>query len=420
MSAKSDIRRVVAARFLSRAGSEAAFFVGVWGKAAFVMGANPAQLAGIMFVVSASMIVGSIIAGVLIDRYGPRKVMIVAEVLFVPAALAVAAAQTLPQLAILCGLWAFFGAPVITAGASFAPFLATGEERLEKVNAWIEGAAALSFAVGPAVGALLVRYANVNWVFVLDAATSIVAAILISRVHLPPIVRGEETVRKHPLSAINAGAKIAYGMRSLRYYVLAGTLVWLAFGSFAALEPLFFRDVVGTGIEGMAWMNSIFGVGFIVGAALLPRLPRKIISARGLAIMVALTGVGTFLYVGTPDLRIIAFGAFVWSMVIGVMEPLLRTLLHRDTPPHALGRVMGTAEVHRRTGEIVPLGFAPALASAFGVQVVLIAGGLVATTVALLSWGEASAIDRENTLKGVADVEPERLRVSDEPISPNP
>lgn len=136
--------------------------------------------------------------------------------------------------------------------------------------------------------------------------------------------------------------------------------------------------------------------------------------------MVALTGVGTFLYVGTPDLRIIAFGAFVWSMVIGVMEPLLRTLLHRDAPPYALGRVMGTAEVHRRAGEIVPLGFAPALASAFGVQTVLITGGLVATTVALLSWGEAGAVDRENTLKGVPDVEPERLRTSDEPISPNP
>ena len=99
-------------------------------------------------------------------------------------------------------------------------------------------------------------------------------------------------------------------MRSLRYYVLAGSLVWLAFGSFGALEPLFFRDVVGTGVQAIGWMNSLFGLGFMTGAALLPRLPRKLVSARGLAIAVCLTGLGTILYVGVPDLRVIAVGAF--------------------------------------------------------------------------------------------------------------
>lgn len=420
MTRKGDIRRVVAARFLSRAGSEAAFFVGVWGKAAFVLGATPTGLAGIMFALSVAAIGGSIVAGILIDRYGPRRVLIWGEVLFVPAALAVAAAQTLPQLAVIVAVWAFVGAPVVTAGASFAPFLASPGDRLERINAWIEGAGSLAFAVGPAVGALLVRYSNVDYVFVLDAVTSLVAAIVVWRVHVPPVVAEGETAERHPFSELSAGLRIAYGMRSLRYYVLAGTLVWLAFGSFGALEPLFFRDVVGTGIEGMAWMNSIFGLGFLTGAALLPRLPKRIISARGLALMVALTGMGAVLYVGVPDLRVIAVGAFVWAAVIGIMEPLLRTLLHRDTPRHALGRVMGTSEVHRRAGEILPLAFAPGLAAAFGVQAVLIGGGLVATAAAVLFFGEAAAIDREAKAAGVPDVEMERQITADEPISPTP
>ena len=133
--------------------------------------------------------------------------------------------------------------------------------------------------------------------------------------------------------------------------------------------------------------------------------------------MVGLTGVGTALYVGVPDLRVIAVGAYFWAMVIGVMEPLLRTLLHRDSPRNAIGRVMGTAEVHRRAGEIVPLGVAPWLAMQFGVQAVLIGGGLVATAAALLSLGEASAIDREIP-PGADEIQPHKL--SDEPISPTP
>jgi MFS family permease len=226
------------------------------------------------------------------------------------------------------------------------------------------------------------------------------------------------TAKRGAFSQLFEGGRIVYGMRGLRYYVLAGSLVWLAFGSFGALEPLFFRDVVGTGVQAMGWMNSLFGLGFMTGAALLPRLPRKFISARGLACAVGLTGLGTALYVGIPDLRVIAVGAYFWALVIGIMEPMLRTLMHRDAPHNAVGRVMGTSEVHRRAGEILPLAFAPALAAAFGVQAVLIGGGFIATLLALLSFGEATAIDRLRP--PTDDVELKGLRVSDEPISPNP
>lgn len=417
MNGMKDVYRVVAARFLSRAGSEAAFFVGVWGKAAFVLNGTASQLALIMFVLSVTSIMGSMTAGVLIDRYGPRKVLMFAEVLFVPAAIAMVWVDTLGQLTAVVAVWAFVGAPVMTAGASFAPFLTGGGVRLEKINSWIEGAGSLSFAVGPAVGALLVRFANVNWVFALDAATSLIAAALVSRIVLPPVVRHGDTQGRGAFGQMGEGIRIVYGMRSLRYYVLAGSLVWLAFGAFGALEPLFFRDVVGTGIEAIGYLNSIFGLGFMAGAAVLPRLPRRWISARGLVVAVGMTGIGTFLYVGIPDLRVIAVGAFVWAFVIGIMEPLLRTLMHRDAPPYAVGRVMGTAEVHRRAGELVPLAFAPTLANRFGVQAVLIGGGFVALVLAVASIGEASAIDRLRP--PTDDVELQGLHASDEPISPN-
>jgi MFS family permease len=207
-------------------------------------------------------------------------------------------------------------------------------------------------------------------------------------------------------------------MRNVRYYVLAGTLVWLAFGAFGALEPLFFRDVANVGIEEMSWVNSIFGVGFVAGAALLARLPQRVISAKGLALAVGLTGLGTVLYVGSSDLRIIATGAFVWALVVGVLEPLLRTLLHRDSPRALVGRVIGVAEVNHRVGEILPLAIAPTLANAFGVRATLIGGGLVATIAAVLTFGEAAAIDRENRARGVPPVEPVGIEAGDEPISP--
>jgi MFS family permease len=410
---------VVAARFLSRAGSEAAFFVGVWGTAAFVMDADATELAVLMFALSMTSILGTLLAGVLVDRYGPRRVLMGAEVLFVPAALAIPFAETMQQLVILVSIWAFVGAPVVTAGASFAPYLTDTGKSLEKINSWIEGAGAVSFVVGPAIGALIVTYSDVGLVFVIDAVTSLVAALLVARVSIEVPERGAPEER-HPFAEIKKGLTTVYGSRSLRYYVLTGTLVWLAFGAFGALEPLFFRDVVGTGMEAIGWVNAIFGLGFVAGAALLPRLPGGIISARGLGMLVALTGLGTALYVGWPDLRVIAIGGFAWAVVIGVLEPLLRTLLHRDSPRGTIGRVQGTAEIHRRIGELLPLAFAPTLAATFGVQATLIGGGLVATVVALFSLPVAFGIDRRKRAQRPADVELQGVRAADEPISPNP
>ncbi|MHB9003754.1 MAG: MFS transporter [Coriobacteriia bacterium] len=417
---RADLYRVVAARFLSRAGSEAAFFVGVWGKAAFDLSASATQLALLMLTMGIASIGGSFVAGAMVDRYGPRRVLAAAEIVFVPAALAVAFARDISTLTLLVGLWAFVGAPVVTAGASFAPFLRRGDLPLERINAWIEGAGSLSFAVGPAVGALLVRYASVDWVFVLDAATSLVAALLVWRVKITIPERSAATTQRHPLAEFTQGIKTVYAVRPLRYYVLVGSLAWFAFGAFGSLEPLFFRDVVGTGVETLGWINSVFGVGFVVGASLLPRMPRRIFSARGLAWMIALVGAGTVLYVGFPDLRIIAVGAFLWSAAIGLMEPLLRTLMHRDAPPGVLGRVMGTVEVHRRLGELIPLTVAPALAAAFGVQPVMIGGGIVAALIALFSLGEAAQVDRIVGRVGADPGEIQGIHTSDEPLSPNP
>jgi len=395
-------------------GSEAAFFVGVWGKAAYTLHATPAQIAMVMFSLAIAGMLGSTVGGVLVDRYGPRKVIAFGEAAFVPAALAIILADSIPKLVAITFVWAFVGAPVATAGSSFAPFLASGEGDLERVNAWIEGAGSAAFITGTALGATVAHYASVDWVFVIDAVTSLFGAVLIWRVAVavPPRAEGD----RHPFAELREGVRTAYSLRSVRYYVLAGTLTWLGFGAFGALEPLFYRDVVHAGVEAIGWMNTIFGTGMVMGSWLLTRLSRRMISARGLAACVTLTGLGGILYIAVPDLRFIACGSFVWGAIIGVLEPLLRTLVHRDTPEGMVGRIIGTAEVHRRAGELLPLAIAPTLAATLGVHRTLILNGVVTATIAAASYGEARAIDREGRPPKAVRIE--RLRADDEPVSP--
>jgi DHA3 family macrolide efflux protein-like MFS transporter len=418
-----DIMRVVAARFISRVGGEAAFFVGIWGKAAYDLRMDAGQIALLMAVLAVGSILGTMVAGVLIDRYDPRRVLAIAELVFVPTALAFLLPTTAWQFTALAGLLGFFGAPALTASASIAPFLTGPDTGLEKVNAWIEGATSVSFVVGPGVGALLARFVSIDSVFILDAATSLVAVFLIwgVRLHRVPAAAASASdapavPRSSALAELRDGLRYVYINRALRYPVLLGTVMWIGFGSFGALEPLFYRDVLKVGIETLGYINAVFGLGLAAGAWLAARLPERLMTARGLALVSVLVGLGGVLYVGTRSIVIVAIGAITWGVVAGVTEVVLKVVMQSATPDEYMGRSMSAASMHRQAGELLPLAVSPSLARLFGVQPVLIGGGLLLSVAALFTIPEARAVDRLPRARQVAasGLSP------DSPVSPVP
>jgi DHA3 family macrolide efflux protein-like MFS transporter len=400
MNAKRDIALVVAARFISHAGGTAVFFVGLWGTAAYAFKVDASALAVLMAGNGIAGIVGSVVAGVLVDRLGPRAVLIGAELLTAAVATALFFSQGYAVFVGLAWLFALCASPTFTAGAAYGPSLATDADALKRVNAQIEAAGTAGFVLGPALGAFAAWKWGTHSVFVLAVVASIAAAGIMwgaraGRRH------AEDEERQHPMRELSDGLRLVYTTRGLRYPILVGTVVWFGFGAFSALEPLFFRDAVGVGVEWIGWMNTAFSLGLVAGAAALAKMPTRVISQRNLTILGALCGLGALGYVGTTKLPIIVVGAVVWGFVIGMTEPMLRTLLQLVAPQRFVGRVVGAAQYHRNAGELVPLAIAPAAAVLFGVQATLIAGGLIVALVLASLLGRATAIDRELAEQGV-------------------
>jgi MFS transporter, DHA3 family, macrolide efflux protein len=409
----SNALRMAGARFVSRAGAEAAFFVGIWGKAAYEFHATPPEQALLMGSLGVFTLVGAAVAGVLVDRFNPKRVLMGAEILFVPSTLALVLPDTLLQMTAVVAVSAFFGAVVMTAVGSFPPFLTRAGQHLLRINALMEAATSASFVLGPAMGAVIVRYASLNWIFVFDAATSIAAVLLIAPVRIRP---AESAGRSSAIAELRAGFRFAYSRRDLRLYLMIGTAVWLSFGAFGALEPLFYRDVLGTSPEALGWVNTIFGLGLISGSTLLNRFRSRSVGARTAVLCATGSGLGAVIYTGTDDLRIVVVGAVYWGIVLGVMLPVVRTLLQRDTPDHLIGRVMGVSHVHNQVGELLPLTFVPALAGALGLQRVLVTSGVALIAIATAAWPQAIAVDRA---RGTSEPADEVVESMDEPISPN-
>jgi len=387
-----NVRAVVLARFVSRVGGEAAFFVGIWGKAAFELEATPAQLAAVMAALGVASLIGASIAGVLVDRFDPRRVVIWGEIAFVPAALALVFTNTIPSMVVATFVLGLVGTPVFTAISSFGPFLTDDPTRLAKVNSWIEGASWTAFVVGPAMGAVLAGSIGVDSIFVLDAVTSVVGAILIWPVKVRPMAKHEDSGGSW--SELREGFRIAYGNPRLRFYIWLGSSVWLLFGMFSALEPLFYRDILGVEVETLGWVNSIFGIGLIGGTLIAGRLPESFRTATWLTILVGMNALGVLAYVGTDILGVVVAAGFCWGLIIGQMAPLHRTMLQINSPENAVGRIMGVHHVHSEVGHLLPLAFAPALAAAIGVQQTLLASGSIVAIVAVFFFAPARRLDR--------------------------
>lgn len=383
-----DVALVTYARFLSAAGAQAAFVVGIWGKAAFEFEATPGGIAILMLGLGAAWFVGSAAGGILVDRFGPRRVFVAAEVLISAGALTLIAASSLGQLVILASVVELFIAAAYNAAVSAPPFLVTGIQPLRRVNVTLETADRLAAIVGAGAGALVARLTGVDWIFGFHAAAALAAALLFHVAKLTESAQPSSRLR------LTDGVRFTYRHRSVRYYVLLGAMLWMSFSAFETLAPVFFRDVLGTGPDALGWISMVFGMGLALGSLALMRFPPTLVSATGLAAIIAASGLASLAYVGTKSLEVVVVGAVLWGFALGFEAPVLRVLFHSVVPRRILGRVISTAEIHDEIASLIPLAFVPALAAAFGVQAVLIANGILLAALALSTMPYALWLDR--------------------------
>ena len=128
------------------------------------------------------------IAGIVVDRADRRRVMIAADAARAVLAAGFLVAQqfsSLPAIyvvgASLFAVSAFFNA----AKRATIPVIVTGADELLGANSLSASTTAATIAVGSALGGLVATFISRDLVFVLNAATFIVSALMISRIRLP-------------------------------------------------------------------------------------------------------------------------------------------------------------------------------------------------------------------------------------------
>jgi len=152
------------------------------------------------------------------------------------------------------------------------------------------------------------------------------------------------------------------------------------------------------GNAGVGYLNSAFGIGGVVGAAITVALVARQKLATDFAIGTLLWGLPLILAGLFPN----EAAAIVLFALIGVgdtiVEVAVPTLLQRAVPDEVLGRVFGAIESMIIGAMGIGAILAPVLVSSIGVRGALIAFGAILPVLGILSWHRLGAIDRAYAL----------------------
>lgn len=380
---------LVAAGFFNQLGFQSVYFVGIIGCATYALGLGAAGVSALVFALNVVLLVGYSLAGALIDRMGPKPVLL-ASSLAPLAAAALTLALPMSFLVLLaCALvMGLAGAAASTAVETYPRYLTASEPELVRMNSLNSTATFASVIVGPLAAGAVADAFSTALVFSLLLATAPAAALCACAMpagscHAEKGNSAEtdgaaenrdpaERVAPSLLSQLASGARTIIASPALLMLFAIGFLGNLGFGAFDSLESLFYRDVLQVGAEWMGWLTAIVGVGATLGSVAAGRLRVQRVTMPLLCALLVLEGLGAVLYVGTPLVACACAGQLVLGVANGAIMPVRVTLTQRSCGIERLGSVSALMRVALSSAGTLPLLAAPFLANAFGVQPVLV------------------------------------------------
>jgi MFS family permease len=321
-------------------------------------------------------------AGLLADRYDPRRVLF--AVSLAQAGVAVALGFVSETSAML-GLAALLGIGFAVAQpAEFAlvPRVA-GEARLALANARVETARYTGFALGPVIGGLLAAAGGLQVAMLVNAATFLVIGAVALVVRCP---HSEFCLAPEPpVGRAWAGARYLVQDRVLAVVMAVAFVSLLFMTTQWAANVFFVKEDLGLGDLGYGLLLTGWTVGMALGATLVPRRIGSGALAVGAlgAIVVQGFGLAAPAVLLVPTLAFAFF--FVGGVAHGTKNVLIRTLIHERVPGSLHGRAFAAYNGLRNAAELVALVAGGVLVTAVGARWTMLLAGTVPMVAGLVA-----------------------------------
>ncbi|NED98322.1 MFS transporter [Phytoactinopolyspora alkaliphila] len=338
-----DLRRYVAARLVSLAGSAITYVV--MPVLVYSLTQSATWTAMVAVVEGIPYLVTGLWAGLLADRFERRRVMIGADIAAALVLFSIPLAAWAGQLTAVHVLLAAFAAQTVfvffdAANLGALPSLVP-RRRLPSANSVIAGGGTVVEATVPALAGLLLVVMTPSSLIVIDAVTFVASALLVRGI-IRPLSHARTQRPQTGRAAIAEGLRFILDHPVLRHMTVIGSLVAFSGGSLVGILVVWADRSLGVrdGDWRLGFVFAAWGAGAIVGSMVMPRLVYRLGGVRAALVCLPLSGLGgVSTALATSWLSgVLAIAA--WGAAYMVVAATSVTLRQQVTPEPLMSRVM--------------------------------------------------------------------------------
>ncbi|MGG1663415.1 MFS transporter [Brevibacillus sp. NRS-1366] len=396
--------------FLSGLGDQFGWMGLTW----FIMKKTGSSVAmgGVILAYMLPAVFAGLVAGVLLDRYDRRKLIMVDNVArgFIFIALVILLQVDQVPLFLVYVLIVIAGvlSPLSSAGAqTLLPRLVTDKKHLVKANGVMESQWQIVYMFGPALAGVLISFIGEAYVLLIDAFSFFVCAFCFSRLpkkltqsanpaaaisgHIGPFLRSL-------LTDMKTGYRYVFGQKQMIALILFTFLFNMSYGPIEVALPLYAnQDLQGGSVAlGMLW--SSLAIGALLGSLFFSTITWKMPLGITLAGIIVAWGVTTLPLALFSRLEVAMLAMALAGFSYSPYNILYKSYLQKQVPDALLGRVM--TSIRTITGTGMPAGavISGLLIPALGVQGLFGAGAVVCIICGVIAFGVLRQVEDQSSL----------------------
>jgi MFS family permease len=316
---------------------------------------SPTRMGAVLAAEFVGMTVLGLWGGPVAAALGPRRMMLVCDlsraglVALVPL-LYWADALSFPLLLLVgFAVGGFFPAYTSSQRLVLAGIVGDDELRLTRIGGLLGSVNETASFIGPALGGLLVVIMNPEWVLLLDAASYLVAFLLVAALVPRPAV--EQSEEDDSRKSVGEGLRYLWRERGLRGQVVGLGVSQISWTAMVATLPVLALHDGGAFVAG--WLLASYGAGSVIGGLISFRA--KHTGGRTSVLAMTLIAASTWLLFMPVPVWTLTVAVALNGVGSGLFYPRFFSFVTTSTPPALRSRVMTSVTIAMSLP--APLGF---------------------------------------------------------------
>jgi MFS family permease len=283
------------------------------------------------------------------------------------------------------------GAVRAYSSPAFNAFLAQLVKQEELVRAAsVNSMAWLSAAVaGPAVGGLLLGYTNITIAFIIVCCMVLLSLLLMQNVSQKPVTY--DPGKTKTWDSVKEGLQFVLHQKALLGSMTLDMFAVL-FGGAVALLPVFAKDILHIGPQGLGWLMAATYLGNFIAIAFLTWKPMKTAQGKKLFYVVAGFGICIIVFALSKSFVLSFAALFISGLFDGVSVIIRGTVLQLFVPNEMRGRVSSVSSIFINSSNELGQFESGVAASLMGTVPSVVFGGCMTLVVTVVTWVKAPAL----------------------------